>query len=235
MNICSLDKTAQVNESRTLLVRTHSPPCRLETLVTEPAHRPLRGRNHAIDERLRRIILHLIAANKHVHDVGNVHLLDKGIRTVARRVPALTQLAALLRQGVRAADELVGRAVEGRGAVELLVDAALQAADLYPHGRHRLRGHGCPRVREEVKLKDAGDVNVALVDDGGAAQADPQALVEGVDVPEEDTLDARNLGRVVLERVLAVEAAGDAELRARRGKVPRDGWAGDVDGVEALS
>lgn len=72
------------------------------------------------------------------------------------------------------------------------------------------------------------------MDDGGAAEAQAETLVEGVDVPEEDALDAGDFGRVVREAVLAVEAAGEAQLRAGRGEMPGDGRAGDVDGVQAL-
>lgn len=72
------------------------------------------------------------------------------------------------------------------------------------------------------------------MDDGSATEAQTETLIESVNMPEEDTLDARNLRRVVRETVLAVEAAREAELRAGRSKVPGDGGAGDVDGVEAL-
>lgn len=211
-------------------MRTHGPACCLQTLVAEATHRALRRRDDSVDERLRNVVLHFVTTNKHIHHVRNVHLLDVAVRVATRLVATHTELVALLGQGARALHQLLLRTVQRRRAVQLLIDDALQAGDFDPHGRH---GVGAARV-EKIKLEDAGNINVAFVDDGGAPEAQAETLVEGVDVPEEDALNARYFRRIVREAVLAVEAAGEAELGAGGGKVPSDGRPGDVDGIEAL-
>lgn len=230
VNVYRLDKTAKIYQPRAVLVRAHGPARGLQALVAEAAHRALRRGNDAIDERLRNVILHLVTADKHVDHVGNVHLPDKVVRVLARFIASHTHSVALFRECPRTLHQLILRTVESRGGVQLLVDQTLQAGDFYPHGRHGVTAG----TVEEVKLEYARNVNITLMDDGRAAKAQAQTLVEGVKVPEEDALGAGDGGRVVLERVLAMEAAGLGELGAGRGKVPGDGGAGDVNGIEAL-
>lgn len=207
----------------------------LEALVAEAADGAFWRGNDSVDEGEGHLKLDLVASQKDVDDFGRVDSLEVVVDLLAGVLRLDLELPAVLGQDSGPGDKLCLRASQSSGAVsaqnfqlslldgrqmdgtdsQLLIDAALEVADLDPQSRN-----GARLKAPAVKLKDTGDVNVALVDDRGPAQSKAQTLVEGVDVPEEDTLELGHGWRVVLESLGTVIASSLAQLGPHAAKVP---------------
>lgn len=90
-------------------------------------------------------------------------------------------------------------------------------------------------MQKTRKVHLTGNTNIAVLDDGGATEAQAQPFVPAVSLPEEQGLDLAKAGRVRPDTLDAVETTRLAELGGRGVEVPGDRGAADIDGVLGLS